>query len=341
MNNAARVANPTWAKIPDAISELLETPWRFSLFRAMSLLEQHWAIDGEIESGISQRVRFKPSKELGFPAADVRACFICPHGSGVITLETSFLGLYGLDAAMPHYILEQAALDDDCGARTRQFLDMFNHFIYCHVFQAWKKGQVTCDGIGAQQFDAMLDAVLLSMANNRVHSGVSSLKQNSAAGLGQLLKVQLNLPCIEVNDKTPRWHVISTPSKLNHADSAVLGESSILGSRALSTGEAVAIQIGPVEEGIAKQLQPTGELGQQLYMLLQNQLASLVPWRVAIEVETSSMSAKKLGQQQILGQDTCLGDVSQKLQQLEFEQVQFERAYNARSSTQLNVHGSV
>ncbi len=106
MNMYESTKHPVWAKLPVPIEKLIATPWQFNLFKAMSLIEKHWATPLELEKGISERVLFKPYKELGFPATDVRSCELDNQGRGRLSLSTSFLGLYGVDAPMPHYLLK-------------------------------------------------------------------------------------------------------------------------------------------------------------------------------------------------------------------------------------------
>ena len=108
-------------------------------------------------------------------------------------LETSYSGLYGADAAMPHYVLEQAAQDDVNGERTRAFLDIFNHQYYCLLYQAWKKSQLNIKGIGADQYrQVMLNAILSSSdvgnSSREVNAGVAGLKTTSASGLAKVIK---------------------------------------------------------------------------------------------------------------------------------------------------------
>ncbi|KAF7769668.1 type VI secretion system protein ImpH [Pseudoalteromonas citrea] len=315
--------SPHWAKLPEPIAQLLNEPWRFSLFKAMGLLEQHWAINGEVQQGVSQRVKFKSFKELGFPATDVRACYLDPDGSGTIVLESAFLGLYGVDAPMPHYVLEQAANDEEVGQCTRVFLDMFNHVLYCQIYQAWKKSQLTMSGIGSNQFDDIMNAVLAKQSQGRVQTGIASLKQTSAAGLTQLLKAELAISCIEIDDTRATWHTILQPSKIGDPMGSVLGDNMVLGKQALATGTVLFIELGPMSAKSAQPFYPNEHQGQLLARLLQSQLPHDLTWQVMITTIEQPIQGCILGQPQYLGKSTCLGQVVERIQKYEFTQQQY------------------
>ena len=50
-----------------------------------------------------------------------------------------FLGLYGVDAVLPDYFLNDIATHKDGSESLAAFLDIFNHRITTLFFQAWKK----------------------------------------------------------------------------------------------------------------------------------------------------------------------------------------------------------
>ncbi|WP_282115233.1 type VI secretion system baseplate subunit TssG [Pseudoalteromonas arctica] len=301
-------AHPVWSKLPAPIELLIEQPWRFNLFKAMSLIEKHWAAPQELEQGISNRVVFKPFKELGFPATDVRECVLENDGRGRLSLSTSFLGLYGVDAPMPHYVLEQAASDEQSGDRVRQFLDIFNHVLYCQLFQAWKKSQINIAGRGASQFDGLVESILLGKTDQKIQCGIASLKQTSAAGLAQLLKHSLNIDTLKVDDTRANWQKIDTPSSIGEENQMVLGSSAVLGTKVLVSGSILTIDIGPVNSDTAMSLTPRSEEGIKMAALLTAHLPSNVEWVCQIKVANEAVAEQALGQQPlVLGHNSYLG----------------------------------
>lgn len=308
MNMHESINHPVWAKLPEPIEKLIAAPWQFNLFKAMSLIEKHWATPLELEKGISERVIFKPYKELGFPATDVRSCELDNLGRGRLSLSTSFLGLYGVDAPMPHYLLEQAASDQESGGRVRQFLDMFNHVLYCQLFQAWKKSHINVEGRGAEQFDHLIEAILSTKTEQKVQCGIASLKQTSAAGLAQLLRHSLEVEQLTVDDTRANWQQIDSPSSFGQDQQMVLGESAVLGERVLVSGSVLTIVIGPVDSDTAIALNPQHSQGKKMAAMLSTHLPSNVQWVCQIKVANQAVTEQALGQNDLLlGHNSYLG----------------------------------
>ena len=319
------IKQPVWAKLPKPIEQLIAQPWQFNLFKAMSLIEKHWATPQELEKGISERVMFKPFKELGFPATDVRACSLDNQGRGRLSLSTSFLGLYGVDAPMPHYLLEQAASDDESGDRVRQFLDMFNHILYCQLFQAWKKSQINVAGRGAEQFDHLIEAILSTKTDQKVQCGIASLKQTSAAGLTQLLKHTLAVKELHVDDTRANWQTIDTPSTFGDDSQMVLGGSAVLGSKVLVSGSILTIAIGPVDSETAISLNPLHEQGKKMAALLSTHLPNNVQWLCQIKVANEAVEQQTIGVSPlILGHNSYLGSAAANITVHSYTHLQYQ-----------------
>jgi type VI secretion system protein ImpH len=113
-----------------------------------------------------EAVRFRPRPRLGFPAGEVAAVEFDDshdshdghrsHASGVYrdhardrdpyrdnppppTVRTTFMGLYGVDAAMPPHMIDDIALREEGHEALEAFLDQFNHRFVTLLFRAWKK----------------------------------------------------------------------------------------------------------------------------------------------------------------------------------------------------------
>ncbi|MEJ6476291.1 type VI secretion system baseplate subunit TssG [Pseudoalteromonas piscicida] len=314
---------PIWAKLPEPIAQLMEQPWRFSLFKALTLIEQHWASNNELQSGHSHRVEIAPYKELGFPASDVRRCELQVKQRGKLRLETSFLGLYGVDAAMPHYLLEQAVGDEETGARTRAFLDLFNHVLYCQLFQSWKKSQVNLTGIGAQQFDQIVAAVFENTQSDKNKLNLISAKQTSAAGLEQVLKQALKCPSLTLKDNIVEWEEITEAGKLGSKQGRFsLGENAVLGNRVLVTGNRICIELGPMDEAQAQSFEPGGAKAKQLSQLLNWHTSTQLNWQLIVQVNCRAHEGTRLGAGK-LGKSCALGKVKARVEKKIYSQSQY------------------
>ncbi|REL26644.1 type VI secretion system baseplate subunit TssG [Thalassotalea euphylliae] len=337
MKIATYMEQPSWSKLSEKLLALHEKPWQFGLFRAINVLETEWAEAGELASGLSSRVFITPNKELGFPASEVKKANIVASHRGTIHLEVSYSGLYGADAAMPHYVLEQAAQDDVNGARTRAFLDIFNHQYYCLLYQAWKKSQLNIQGVGAEQYDGLLDAILSSSDINNereVNTGVAGLKTTSASGLAKLLNDEFALSQITVDDASAHWQSIGQVSALGSANNSVLGESLILGDQVLVAGGKVIIDLGELAANEGTAFFPGQTQGDKLCQLLKKQLPVDLPWQCRVSVRHSEKKIQTIGEANIvLGIDSHIGNVTPKVTRQEFKDSQYKNRLSlARSA---------
>ncbi len=321
-----KVQQPNWGKLSTNLQNLQDEPWKFGLFKALNILEAEWAENDEMKTGLSSRVLITPHKELGFPVSDIKKSTLVKQGRGVFHIESSYSGLYGVDAAMPHYMLEQAARDDQAGARTRAFLDIFNHLYYCLLYQSWKKSQLTIDGIGSEQFEQILNAVFSGRQNTATNSGVSVLKTSSACGMAKLLNDEFNLEQIKVDDSSPNWQPIAEVSSLGDEGTSVLGESSILGDRVLVSGGKVIIELGELPEGNAKNFFPGQKKAHQLQRLIESQLPTDLGWECTMSIHHGYKASQELGDKSlILGVSSHVGEVSELIEFQRFKDSQYKQ----------------
>lgn len=335
MGNSARtkrpyivmiMQQPNWNKLSPELQTLSDKPWKFGLFKALNLLESEWAEGDEMQTGLSSRVLITPYKELGFPASDIKKGNLLTRGRGVFHIETNYSGLYGADAAMPHYVLEQAASDNEAGGRTRAFLDMFNHLYYCLLYQSWKKSQLTIDGIGAQQFDQILNAILSGQDERETNAGVAVLKTSSASGMAKLLNDEFKSEQIIVDDSSPHWQSIESPSIIGDKDTTELGGSFILGESVLVSGGKVLIKLGGLAESEAKGFFPGQDKGNKLQRLITSQLPSDLPWECIMNIKHDFKACQQLGDNSlILGVSSHVGEVSQTIEFQQFKDSQYKQ----------------
>lgn len=85
-------------------------------------------------------VRFRPRPRLGFPAGEMSAVEVDDEARDAPpTVRTTFMGLYGVDAAMPSHMIDEIALREEGHEAVEAFLDPFNHRIATLLYRVWKK----------------------------------------------------------------------------------------------------------------------------------------------------------------------------------------------------------
>ncbi len=83
---------------------------------------------GSTDSPTSEPVRFRSRARLGFPNREIDAVETdYDDASKSPSIRTTFLGLYGVDARMPSYFIDEVAQNRDGAEPLSAFLDMFHH----------------------------------------------------------------------------------------------------------------------------------------------------------------------------------------------------------------------
>jgi type VI secretion system protein ImpH len=99
---------------------------------------------GTRDSAHGEPVRFRPRPRTGFPAGEI-ASVEFDDGMGTYgadappTVRTTFMGLYGVDAAVPPYMIDEIVLREEGHEAVEAFLDQFNHRFVTLLYRAWKK----------------------------------------------------------------------------------------------------------------------------------------------------------------------------------------------------------
>lgn len=89
-------------------------------------------------------VRFGSWPHAGFPAGEVATVdFGDPWDPSrqrqAPVVRTTFMGLYGVDAAMPSHMIDDIVLREEGHEVVESFLDRFNHRFVTMLYRAWKK----------------------------------------------------------------------------------------------------------------------------------------------------------------------------------------------------------
>ena len=145
-----------------AWASLFREGYQFNFFQAVRLVEHLFPqapAPGETTDFASESLRLCPSSALVFPAADVRRVEHVAEGEdrlmpgAHVRLTATFMGLYGVDAALPTPFTEPFDLRGEDGASSalRHFLDVFNHRLYAFFYRSWKKHRPVLHGLAQAQ----------------------------------------------------------------------------------------------------------------------------------------------------------------------------------------------
>ncbi|WP_322009522.1 type VI secretion system baseplate subunit TssG [Paraburkholderia sp. J12] len=136
--------------IEPLVASLLARAPRMSFMQLCRLLE----VRAPERPGLGTRdtpehepVRFGSWPRVGFPAGEVAAVATIDLGDAsdddrphaLPTVRTTFMGLYGVDAAMPPHMIDDIVLREEGHEVVEAFLDRFHHRFVTLLYRAWKK----------------------------------------------------------------------------------------------------------------------------------------------------------------------------------------------------------
>jgi type VI secretion system protein ImpH len=125
------------------VASLLAHAPRMSFMQLLRLFEARSPSQpgfGTRDTPQHEPVRFRPRPRLGFPAGEVAVVeFDDEDDRAPPTIRTTFMGLYGVDAAMPSHMVDELALREEGHEAVEAFLDPFNHRFVTLLYRAWKK----------------------------------------------------------------------------------------------------------------------------------------------------------------------------------------------------------
>jgi type VI secretion system protein ImpH len=137
--SASRKPAVTSADTAPLLPALFDQAPRMNFIRFCELLELA-APDrpslGTTDSPAADPVRFRSRAQLGFPGREIDLVRHDPDDPAALpSVVTTFLGLYGVDARMPAYFVDEVAQNRDGAESLAAFLDLFHHRIITQYYR--------------------------------------------------------------------------------------------------------------------------------------------------------------------------------------------------------------
>jgi type VI secretion system protein ImpH len=240
-----------------------------------------------------ERVRFRPRPRTGFPAGEIAAVEFddgtAAFGADVPpTVRTTFIGLYGVDAAVPSHMIDEIVLREEGHEAVEAFLDQFNHRFTTQLYRAWKKYRYPESfrpgGTDAHSRD-LLCLIGFGWGDKPKRAGLPDSRMLALLGLmiqktrtseGLAGVIALAVPGVEV--RVDEFWPVSTQagrprpltSSLGPASSADgtasrgLGGGYVLGRRVTYRSRAVRVTLRPASAQQARDLLPDAWLHREL-----------------------------------------------------------------------------
>ena len=338
MSEAPRLAETLQAParvLSSAIDHLMAQPHEHGFFQALRLLErwlmQHHGLSSE---AALQRVRFRNSLSLGFPASEIASLrSLSPEESGqpgdapVVELTPAFMGLTGGAGTLPSYytelLLQREHLHKDGAARA--FLDIFLQRAATLLYQAWRKQRLALQyeqdpkrhylaqvlslaGVGQTALQDRLQAQRGGVADVAMAYFAGQLQRRSvsAQNLGQLLAKYFGV-AVKVTPLVGRWFKLGPEQQTQLGlGQAGLGKSALVGARVWQRDQRVRLTLGPMPRAKLQRFLPGQPGALALREWLQMLTGQSLEYEVRLCLQAADVRPAVLGAGSLLGQDAFL-----------------------------------
>ncbi|PTU65364.1 type VI secretion system baseplate subunit TssG [Chromobacterium sp. Panama] len=249
---------------------------------------------GAADSPADEPVRLLPSPSLGFPAGEiVRAEPADPDTGRPPVLRTAFMGLYGVDAVLPYYFLDDIAARREGHEALAAMLDLFSHRLTALLYRAWGKYRYPLafrPGARDPLSKALLGLIGMGVGEaaerrqlpaGRMLGLLALLGQRTrpASGLASVIRHALPAADIRVREFLPRWAALDEPPPLSARPPLRAGEF-VLGRRLRAANHAIAVTVRPAQADCVPALLPGGPLHRDVLALTRVYLG----WRLEAEI---------------------------------------------------------
>lgn len=309
----------------------------FNFFQFCRLLEI------ELGSRWYEQVRFRRRESLGFPSSEIYHVETTSDFSPYPNIYTTFLGLYGVDAAMPAHFLNDIALHKEGWETWAHFLDIFNHVVSQMYYRAWRKYRYAANFIagGRDEISQMLLHFIgcsrqQSESNTAVISevrllgllGIFQQRTRTADGLESIVRYVLPNAQVQVDEFVPQWVNLNDFFQLGKSKAFLNGSDIVLGKRVRDANHSVSITIMPCDVNQFIRVLPNGDAFQSLMFLLSHYLGYRSDAEIWLKAKKKWLVNSRLNGSAQLGFTSALGQV--KIDQL-IRLAYYTRAKSARA----------
>ncbi len=263
---------------------------------------------GTTDSPADEPVRFRSSGRLGFPGREIdRVERDADHAELPPVVRTTFLGLYGVDARMPSYFVDEIAQRRDGAEPLAAFLDLFHHRIITQFYRVGRKYRYPVGfrnggddkvsryllsllglGIGQSSVERSVPIrKLLSML------GLASQRTRTAEGLTGVLQHAVPDATITATEFHPVWVRLDTHER------RPLGENCVLGRGFHDRTNTVRVVIAPSRRESVLGLMPGRRLHQEVMGLLRFYLGYAAHAHLEMHVRRSLMPPPALNTNEV------------------------------------------
>jgi type VI secretion system protein ImpH len=329
-------ANANGVKAEEVIrleQALHQQPYKFGFLQTLRRFECLYSQQPKI--GMSSRpvndvLRLRQEPSLAFAPSTLASFKVGEQKIGKQAqpsqLAVNFFGLFGPNGPLPLHLTEYARdrLRNADDPTFSEFLDIFHHRMLSLFYRSWASAQPTVNfdrpeedrfstytgalfGLGMPSLrnrDEIPDLVKLHFAGR-----LSSQKRN-AEGLVAMIKSFFKMPVV-IEQFVGEW--IKLPENCccylgGSPDTGRLGVNMAIGDYAWECQQKFRIILGPLDYEQYERLLPGRQSGKRLRAMVRNYVGDSLNWDVNLVLKKENVKPIKLGEADLLGWNTWLGD---------------------------------
>lgn len=305
-----------------ALEKIIENPYPYQFQQLVRVLENN-AVD------VARDVEFQSHNQVTFPGSDFAKV---THDGKKWQLKMNFMGLYGVDSPLPHYLNSLSLPDTEKAEALRGLLNIILQQTYRLYYQVWKKHRMYVQ-LHKPEHDYLrylraFSGATLTTNDKKEYSQALLLgarHHNAAAlttGIKSLLKV-VHQSWINTNlDERVSHNELTVsikqfqPSVVIMKQYAALGlsrlqlsDNMLLGERVIVRNRFINIDIQTVHWSFAEKFWPLQQFARQLHAYIKRFLKNNLRYALAIRVNALSKPLISLGSASAaLGWSTWLGE---------------------------------
>jgi type VI secretion system protein ImpH len=267
-------------------------------------------------------VRFRSHERTGFPASEIASVGIDDELAEVWpdappSVRTTFMGLYGVDAAIPSHLVDDIVLRTEGHEAVERFLDLFHHRQVTVLYRIWKKYRYPV-GFTAGGADAHSRRLLClagfgwgdkparaGLPDSRLLALLGLLVQRTRTAEGLAGVIALAAPGVtaRVDEFWPTWVPAGQQRALGTATPAAgapgrksgLGSSYVLGRRIVNRSRAVRVTLRPADAHQARGLLPGEPLHRELIAFLTLYIGTKADVLLFMDLSSADVPAPRIG----------------------------------------------
>jgi len=286
---------------------------RINFYRFCQLLEKHQPDApqlGSTSNPADDPVRFRPHPGMGFPVSELKALEKDEHHPDApLTVRTTFMGLYGVDAPLPTAYIDDITQQREGHEVLEGFLDIFNHRIMTQFYRIWRKYSYPATfepGGKDSTSQSLLGLIGMGIPGTQRHFatpasrflallGVMRQPGRTAEGVQALVRLLAPFTRTEVTPHCLRSVPIASPMAFAGEGANWLDGDTVMGDEGTDANSQLLISLYTENADEAEEWLPDGPIYADFLVLLRVYLGWRYKARIQLTVPVRLLPAPVLG----------------------------------------------